>query len=106
MKAKPSLASARTALKAALGVVPVLLRGDTQPSGEDPLVILDFVSSTPYGYDQSTETSVQVSVYSPKVAQAHDLKELAAAAMQAAGFTEGQTRPAPDDIGVITDWRM
>ena len=106
MKGKPSLASAHTALKAALGVVPVLVRGDADPPDEGPVVVLDFISSTPYGYDQATESNVQVSIYAARVAEAHDLKELADAAMKGAGFTEGQTRPAPDSIGVITDWRM
>ncbi|MFC6591675.1 hypothetical protein ACFP81_06395 [Deinococcus lacus] len=111
-----ALVLARNALKAALGSVPVLIRGDPDPPSAPEVVILDLIADTArgtYGLDVS-DRLVQVSVYTTSnttytatMAKALNLLEHSRTALRGAGFRYRQARPAittPGEYGFTADF--
>lgn len=98
-----ALVLARNALKAELGTVPVLVRGDPDP-GSPEVVIIDLIADTgrgTYGLDVS-DRLVQVSIYTKSgtgykatMSKALALVGKCRTAMRGAGFRYRQLRPAP-----------
>ena len=104
------LDAVQTALALANVDAPALVRRANWPDGAEQVLVLDVVSSRPFGYEQDYAHVIQVSAYAPTTLAAEALNQTASAALTAAGFIPGVTRPAPDDQsgwdGVITDWRQ
>lgn len=106
MKGLEAMQKAQDALSGAGVSVPVLVRGQPDP-GEGEVVILDYVSSTPYGYDQVETTRLQVGVYASTHAEALALAETLKDPLESAGLHFEQQQAAPgDDPGVVMDWRV
>lgn len=92
-------------LKGIEGGPTVLVRGDPLPTGKEPFVMIDWISSRPYGYDKDMETSVQVAVYAPLLAKAAEIQETVEAHLTEAGFSGSVTSRAPEETGIIQTWR-
>jgi hypothetical protein len=83
----------------------VLVRGDPLPNGKETFIMIDWVQSRPYGYDKDMETSVQVAIYAPRLAEAAALQETCEAYLTEAGFSGSVTTRAPEETGIIQTWR-
>lgn len=87
---------------------PVLLAGDPDPDGEQPeLIILQDVSSVQvgtYGLD-ARDNRIQITCYAQTKLAALGLEARALAALRGAGFRFLQSRPAPAEIGQLSEYR-
>lgn len=101
-----TLASARSALLNIPNGPPVVLRGSPDPEGEE-VIVLDRVSDTSlpsYGR-RATRKLIQVSCYAGTLARALELTSQARTALDRVGLRFVQSRPAPDGVGEISDYR-
>ncbi|BDP42924.1 hypothetical protein DAETH_28930 [Deinococcus aetherius] len=102
-----ALADALAALQAIPNAPPVLLRGVNEDPGGDEVIVLDRVASTGLQMQGGSATTnrIQVTCYAAGVERALDLTAQARAALGAQRFTFIQSRPAPDGVGELADYR-